>query len=694
METEKIKERHISRIAYVYIRQSTQYQAEHNTESQMRQYKLAEKAKAVGFKDVRIIDEDLGISAGGYSERSGFKKLVAEVSLNKVGIIFGLEVSRFARNNRDWYHLIDLCALFDTLIADQDGVYHPGHPNDRMLLGLKGTMSEVEINIMKGRMLEGARNKAKRGELIYRLPIGYIKTEDNKIEKDPNQRIQKIIEQVFAKFRETCSARQTALWFVQEKISFPTVEFGRFGRQIVWKSPVYGTIWNVMKNPTYAGAYAYGMRQSKKYLDGEQIKKTRVQVPIKEWKVLIKENHAGYITWEEYEKNQAIMQENDKKIFGGSRGPILEGPSLLAGLIRCKRCGRKLRVGYSGKSGKVPHYNCSSGRLQKGEKECIAFGGMRVDETVSKEVLKVVKPLSIEASMKAIEEFNKDIDGRRKMLLLELETAEYEAERAFRQYNNVDPGNRLVSAQLESKWNSCLLDVERVKERVEGLSKEIQPLNEQEKQKIIRLSKELPEFWDSPTTTSRMRKKLMRAVIEELIADIDVDRSVVLLDIHWVGGVHTRLEVKKNKTGEHTRSTDKDIVELVKQLARQLPDQAISPILNRLGKKTGAGNNWTRDRIRFLRNYNNIPAYNGQKDCAIITLQEAADKLGICAQSVRGLIKRQIITAQQVAPCAPWAISKEELEKEEVREAVEEIKEGANRHRPPSEYKRQLSLFK
>lgn len=693
MEKGKIKGKHLSRIAYVYIRQSTQYQAQHNIESQRRQYQLAEKAKEMGFQDVRVIDEDLGLSAGGCSERRGFERLVAEVSLNKVGIVFGLEASRLARNNRDWYHLIDLCALFDTLIADQDGIYHPGHPNDRMLLGLKGTISEAEINILKGRMLEGARNKAKRGELIYRLPIGYVKTEDQKIEKHPDERIQKMIEQVFCIFRQSRSVRQTFLWFVQEGIDFPSEQYGRFGREVVWKRPVYNTIWYVLKNPTYAGAYVYGRRSNRKYLDGNEIKKTRAELAMKDWKVLIKDNHPGYISWEEYERNLAVMQENEKKSGRMFRGPILKGNGLLTGLLRCKRCGQKLLVSYGGKGGNIPKYDCRADRIRRGEKNCIAFGGLRVEQALSKEVLRVVEPFAIDASFKAIEELNRGIDEKRKILQLELQRAEYEAERAYRQYNKVEPENRLVSAHLESKWNSCLEEVERIKEKLQRLSQEIEPLNKQQREELIRLSEDLPALWNLPTTTNQLRKKMIRTVIEEIIADVDNKKSLILLDIHWVGGIHTKVEVKKNKTGEHTKCTDKSIVELVKQLAKQLPDKAIAPLLNKLKLKTGIGNSWTRDRVNFLRNYNKIPPYNGNKEIDIVTLQQAAEKLGICAQSVRSLINKQVISAKQIVPYAPWSISVQELEKKEVKNAIESIKKKLNLRKNPSRCEGQMNFF-
>ncbi len=689
----KIKEKHLSRIAYVYIRQSTQYQAENNLESQRRQYQLVDKAKAMGFNDVRVIDEDMGISAGGYAERGGFKKLVSEVGLNKVGIIFGLEVSRFARNNRDWYYLMDLCSLFDTLIADQDGIYNCGHPNDRMVLGLKGTMSEVEINILKGRMLEGARNKAKRGELIYRLPIGFVKTDDQKIEKDPDKMIQKVIETVFTKFRESGSIRQTLLWFVQEKISFPGIEYNRSGKEVIWKVPVYNTIYHVLKNPAYAGAYAYGRREQRKRLDGNDIRKRKVNLEMKDWQVLIKDNHPGYISWEEYKTNQNIIQENEKKMGSSRRGAILKGNGLLAGLLRCKRCGRKLAVAYGGKKGKVPQYDCSAARLSRGEKACIAFGGMRVDEAISREVLKVVEPFAIKASFQAVEEFNAGIEEHRRLIQLELEKAEYEAERAYRQYNKVEPENRLVSAQLESNWNRRLEGVERIKERLQPIALGIQSLSEKEKQEILSLSEDLPQLWNSPKTTNEIRKRIIRTAIEEIVADVNSEKTLVLLDIHWVGGVHTTLHVKKNKTGQHRNCTDESTIELVRQLAKQLSDKAIAPLLNRLRVKTGNGNNWTRDRVRVLRQYHNIPVHTGKKETDIITIEQASEKLGICAQSVRMLIKSKVISAKQVVPCAPWAILTQELEKDIVKKAVERIKSGQNRKKDPSWHEGQEKFF-
>ncbi len=690
MTSEKVKAQHVSRIAYVYVRQSTAYQVENNLESQSRQYRLVDTAKALGFRDVRVIDEDLGLSGAQGSERSGFERLVAEVSMNRVGLVLGLEVSRLARNNRDWYHLLDFCALFDTLIADQDGIYNPHDANDRMLLGLKGTISEVEINLLKGRMLEGARNKAQRGELIYRLPVGYEKSAQKQIEKHPDQRVQQVIARVFAKFRECRSVRQTLLWFVQEEIDFPAMAYGSFGKQLIWKRPVYNTLYHVLTNPTYAGAYVYGRHETRSGVEGGKIKKRRRPVAMQDWKVVIKAHHPGYIDWDEFERNQTLISANAKQRGEASRGPVLKGNGLLAGLLRCRRCGRKLDVAYGGKGGKVPRYECRRNRLMRGERDCLAFGGFRLDEAVGREVLRLVDPFAIEAAMQVIEAHNQADDEQRRLLELELQSAEYEAQRAYRQYDQVDPENRLVCAQLEAKWNSCLQRCEQVREKLRQRPAKVEPLSAAQKQALMDLTEDLPALWNAESTTAEMRKQVLRTVIEEVICDIDEEKALILLDIHWAGGVHTRLSVKKNRTGEHRHCTDTSTEDLIRRLSAQLPDKAIAPLLNRLKIKTGKGNTWTRDRIRSFRNDHRIPAYQGKQD-GLLTLEVAAQRLGVCAQSVRGLINDKVIAASQVIAGAPWMIPVSELEKKEVLEAVEQIKRKLHRKSPRCE--NQLEIF-
>jgi len=694
MGSEKIKKTHLSKDAYVYVRQSSPYQVEHNLESQRLQYELVNKAKEFGFQNVIVIDADLGISAQGYSDRLGFKKLIAEVSQNRAGMILGSETARLARNGRDWHQLLELCSLFGTLIAEKDSVYDPADPNDYGILAMKGTMSEIEIEIMKRRMLDGAKNKARRGELIYRVAVGYVKTNDNRIEKEPNDRVQQVIDHLFAKFRETHSARQTFLWFIQEQIAFPSIEYGRLGKELVWKTPVYGTVWRVLKNPVYAGAYGHGMRETRKHLEGDRIKKTKGHVlAMEDWDILIKGHHPGYISWAEFEENQSILRENAKKHGESSRGPISKGLGLLAGLLRCQRCGRKLGVTYGGKDGKVPRYACSTARLLNGKRDCITFGGFRVDQAIGLEVLRVVEPVAINAALQAIDDLSKHVEEKKRLLRLELEDARYEERRAYKQYNCIEPENRLVGRQLESKWNACLEHVEEIDSRLHELDKTIRPISDGTKQEILGLAQELPRLWNAESTTPQMRKRIIRTVIEEIIVDIDDERSMIVLQVHWMGGVHTNLEVRRNKTGEHNRSTDKSVVEIVAQLAKQLPDRSIAPILNKLRLKTGAGNNWTRDRVRVLRNYNDIPAYQPNGSQQLLTLAQAADNLGICSQSVQDLIKCELISAKQVVPYAPWAIPIQELDKQEVEEAVTRIKNGVNRRKGASQSEDQTELF-
>jgi hypothetical protein len=402
---------------------------------------------------------------------------------------------------------------------------------------------------------------------------------------------------------------------------------------------------------------------------------------MEDWKILIKAHHPGYIDWDEFERNQEVISANAKRRGEASRGPVLKGHGLLAGLLRCRRCGRKLDVAYGSKGGTVRRYECRRNRLMRGEHNCLAFGGLRVDEAVGREVLKLVEPFAIEAALQVVEAHNKADNAQRHLLELELQSAEYEAQRAYRQYDQVDPENRLVCAQLEAKWNSCLQRCADIRERVRQQQTDIEPLSEAQKQGLFDLTDDLPGLWNARTTTTEMRKQLLRTVLEEVICDVDNEKFLVLLDLHWVGGVHTQLTVKKNRIGEHRHCTESSTVDLIRQLAAQLPDTAIAPLLNRLKIKTGKGNAWTRDRVRSFRGDHCIPAYAGKYDDKL-TLEATAERLGICAQSVRSLIHEKLIRASQVIPGAPWRIEACDLDKKEVVEAADRIKRGMNRTRP------------
>jgi DNA invertase Pin-like site-specific DNA recombinase len=677
MTSDKITPEHLARKAIVYIRQSTVGQVRHNLESQRRQYELADKARAMGWHEVDVIDEDLGRSGATAANRSGFARLVAAVGLHDVGAVFSLEASRLARNNRDWYQLLDLCALVDTLIVDFDGVYNPRLMNDRLLLGLKGTMSEFELGLIRQRAHEALRQMVQRGDLLTTLPIGYVRSDDGRCEKDPDLRIQHAIQVVFEKFDEFGSARQVLLWFREEGIPLPTVAYGAHGREVVWKLPRYGTIHKFLTNPIYAGAYAFGRTETRTQMVGEHtIKIHGYQRPREDWDALIRDHHAAYISWATYERTQVHLHENARMQGRMTRGPARRGPSLLAGLLRCARCGRKLHVAYSGTDGKVPRYACLGAAINHGTAKCIAFGGRAVDAAIEREVLAAVEPASLEAALAAVAALEGERDARRTTLELAHRQATYEAERARRQYDAVEPENRLVAAELESRWNEALQEVQRLGEQLAALSVPAQPISAEERAALMALSEDLPAVWDDPATDMAMKKRLVRAVIEEIIADVD-DTTVTLV-IRWAGNGHTRLQVKKHRTGEHRHTTDRDVVDLVRDLAQVAPDRDIAAILNRLGMKTGRGNNWTELRVRAHRSWHGIPAY-APGDIATkawVTMQDAAAHLGISPMSVRRLIARGIIPAKQIVTHAPWVIERTVLEKDDIQRAVTAIKQG------------------
>lgn len=696
MMGERITPEHLARKAVVYVRQSTPDQVRHNRESQRRQYELAERARTMGWQEVEVIDEDLGCSGATSAGRSGFARLVASVCLREVGAVFSLEASRLARNNRDWYQLLDMCALVGTLIVDFDGVYDPRILNDRLLLGLKGTMSEFELGLIRQRAHEALRQMARRGELITNLPVGYRKADDGRCEKDPDLRVQHAVELVFEKFSQLGSVRQVLLWFRQDRVKLPAIEHGPHGLRVVWKLPVYNTIIKILQNPVYAGAYAYGRTCTRTELEGAAlVKKRGYRRQQEEWEVLIPNHHEGYISWDTYERNQRQIQENANMKGAMIRGPALAGKSLLAGLLRCARCGRKLHVSYSGADSNVPRYGCNGASVTHGAGRCISFGGLTVDRAVEREVLKVVEPAAVEAALGALAELEASRDERRAALKLALQQARYEADRARRQYDAVEPENRLVASELERRWNAALAGVRQLEEELDRLLPSGTSLSEKERQELLCLSEDLQSVWSSPLTDMRTKKRLVRTVVEEIIADVDEERGVVELVIRWTGGCHTRLLVRKNRTGEHRFRTDRKAVEVVRELAKVARDREIAAILNRLGMKTGKGNTWTEARVRSLRSEHRIPVVTdggGGESPNWVTMKDAASLLGVSPMSVRRLILKGVLPARQAVPCAPWMIEKRLLESEAVKQAVAGIKQGGKRPLPTHPDQQKLDL--
>jgi excisionase family DNA binding protein len=680
----KITVEHLVRDAIIYVRQSTAIQVAQNLESQRRQYGLAERARQLGWSDVEVIDDDLGRSGAG-ARRPGFEKLLAAICEGRVGAVLSLEASRLARNGRDWHTLLEFCGLVGTLIVDEDGVYDPASPNDRLLLGMKGTMSEMELSVFRQRSIEAIKQKARRGELFLTVAVGYVKAGGDRIEKDADRRVQQAITLVFRKFAELQTIRQVLVWCRQETILLPALAEGATGERIIWRLPVYPTVHHMLTNPVYAGAYAFGRRTARVTIENGRKRVVRsMQRDWRSWEVLLRDHHEGYISWTEFERNQQLIADNSNGRFM-SRGAVRRGEALLPGLLRCRRCGRKLRVRY----GQTYRYECVGAFNQLAAARCITFGGMRVDRVLAREVLDRLQPLGVEAALAAIEARSQQRSEKKAQLELALQQARYEAARAQRQYNAADPENRLVAGELERRWNERLVALRDLELELDRLDAESEPpLTESDRERLMALGADLARAWESHGTTPETRKKIVRTVISEIIVDVVGDTLELI--IHWQGGDHTRLSIKRNRAGQTRWTTETEVVDLVRALARQMPDQTIAAVLNRSGKSTGHGNSWTRGRICSLRHQYDIAIYrDGERaERGEATLDEAAAALAVSTSTIRRLIADGALPANQYCKGAPWIIRQADLDRGDVRRQAD-----ARRSRRPPPDERQQNLL-
>jgi len=672
MTSDRITADHLSRSAYVYVRQSTPAQLINNPESRRRQYGLKDRALALGWQNVIIIDDDLGRSGGGAAERHGFEHLLAAVCTRIAGAVLSTEESRLARNGREWHTLLEYCALVGCLIIDENNIYDPKEANDRLLLGVKGAFSELELSILRQRSREALRLKAARGELYGTLPIGYIQTAEDKLEIDPDERVRDAIHLAFDKFSEFGSIRQVALWLVNEGIKMPVAVYCRHGRIVEWRLPRYNTVYRLLTNPAYAGAYVFGRRGSHVRIEDGRKRITRgIFRPQEEWEVLIQDNHEGYISWDEFGRNQKIIRSNANMKGAMVKGSIRSGGGLLVGLLRCGHCGRKLKVQYSEQRG-IARYMCNGAYVNNGRDKCVSFGNVRVDAAVSGEVLRVIAPLGIDAAVQAIADRDQVGTERLRHAELELEQARYDAARAQRQYDAVDPENRIVASTLERRWNERLGDVARLEGEL-NFAREHLPtaLTEAERAEILSLGEELPRLWDHPAATVETRKRILRTVIEEIIVTTDSNRLRLVL--HWKGGDHTALEVAKPLPGEHRWKTNATVEQLICDLARLLPDASIASVLNRLGMRTAKGHTWTQQRITAFRAHHKIAIYrDGERaERGEVNLDEAANRLGVSKMTVIRLIKDGLLPAKQSCVGAPYVIREVDLDLSTVRHAID-----------------------
>jgi DNA invertase Pin-like site-specific DNA recombinase len=658
----KIKAEHLQRSACVYIRQSTADQLVHNLESQRRQYGLADRARHLGWTTVEIIDDDLGRSGGGIA-RPGFERLLAAICDGRVGAVLAIEVSRLARNGRDWHTLIEFCGLVGTIIVDEDGIYDPRHPNDRLLLGMKGTMSELELSLFRQRSQEALRQKARRGALVLGVAAGYVKVGRDRIEKNPDQRVQQAIGLVFKKFAEFQSARQAHIWLRDEGIELPAKSRQGEAFGVVWRLPAYNIVHNILTNPIYAGAYAFGRTTSRVSIaDGRKRIRRGVHRPMAEWDVLIKDHHEAYITWEEFERNLKTIANNATSMSSAlARGAAREGELLLPGLLRCGHCGRKLHVHYTGRLGR---YQCYGARTNHGAKRCISVSGLSIDAAIAKEVLRVLMPLGVEAAIKAIEVQSNKTTASERQLELSLQQARYEAAHARRQYDAVDPANRLVAGELERRWNEALQAVAKIEGDIAALiARRPPPLSEPERQQLMALGADIERAWSHPFATAATRKRILRTAISEII--VRRDGAIIHAILHWQGGDHTELKVKQrlNAAGRHNPRIPDGTIALMSELARLMPDRQIARLLNRIGVETGHGNAWTLERVRGFRNHHEIEGYREGEwaERGEITLEAAAKIVGVCNMTALRMLRRGEIKGRQVCPGAPWAIKAADL---------------------------------
>jgi excisionase family DNA binding protein len=658
----KITTEHLARQAYVYIRQSTPYQVKHNIESRRRQYGLPERARRLGWSEVTIIDEDQGHSGSG-TLRSGFEQLLVHVCSGNVGAVFCIEGSRLARNGREWHTLLDFCALVNTLLIDEEGIYDPRFPNDRLLLGMKGTIAEMELSTFRQRAQGALDEKAKRGELHTTVAIGFVRTDSDRLEKDPDLRIREAIAVVFRKFRELGSIRQVLIWIRQEHIELPVIIDGENERKIIWQVPVYNTIRHILTNPVYAGSYVRGRSKTIARIENGRKRLIRQRVRAQQdWKVLLVQHHEGYISWDEYQSNQAMIAQNATMRGNMVQGAVKHGKALLSGLLRCGRCGRRLQAGYSGTRSNVIHYDCCG--AGQGDGRCLSLGGLRVDERVSEEVLCCLEPLGIEASLKAIEQQCAASNERIHQKELALQQASYEVAHARRQYDAVDPDNRLVAAELERRWNETLKKEILLQQELTQLREApSDQLSTACREELLRLGMDLPRLWNHPLSSPEIKKRILRTVLREIVVNINGD--TIHLVVHWQGGSHTELRIAKNRSGQHRWTTDADTVELVRHLARVLPDQSIAAVLNRLNKRTVHGHHWKAVRVCAFRNDHAIPVYRkGEREArGELTLEEAAAALNVSRMSVLRMIRSKLLPATQACIGAPWLIRKEDLQR-------------------------------
>jgi len=643
----KVTAGHLQRIAYLYVRQSTLRQVLENTESTQRQYALRQRAIALGWPDeqVVVIDTDQGQSGASAADREGFKRLVAEVGMGRAGIVLGLEVSRLARNNADWHRLLEICGMSGTLILDEDGLYDPGDFNDRLLLGLKGTMSEAELHFIRARLRGGQISKARRGELRMALPVGLLYDAAGNVALDPDTGVQQALRHLFATFQRTGSARAVVQTFTREGLLFPArVRIGERKGELAWMPLRHWRVLRTLHNPRYAGAFVYGRHRARKRPDG---KITNEIVPREQWMTLIPDAHPGYLTWEQFEINQRLLAAN-AQAHGSERaaGPAREGPALLQGLAICGRCGKRMTVQYHQRRGTlIPDYKCISESIQAGVPQCLVVPGQSIDDTISRLLLDTVTPLALEVALTVQSELEANADQADQLRKSHVQRAHQRAELARRRYLQVDPENRLVADTLEADWNDTLRALQTAQDDYERSSAAAKTtLAEQHKARVRALAADFPALWSDPATPPRERKRIARLLIE----DVTINRGEEIhLDIRFRGGETRSMKIPIPLSAWKARQTDPDTLTLIDRLLDEHTDAETATELNDAGRRSGTGKPFTAAIVLHLRRAHNLPSHPERLQArGLLTTNEIAKQLGVHTSTIKawhhaGLLKSE-----------------------------------------------------
>jgi DNA invertase Pin-like site-specific DNA recombinase len=657
-----ITEHHHAKAAYIYVRQSTMGQVRFHRESTERQYALRDKALELGWaaQNIRTLDRDLGVSGAQMSGREDFKTLVADVSMGQVGAVFALEASRFARSNLDWHRLIELCALMGTLVIDADGCYDPADFNDGLLLGLKGTLAQAELHFLRARLQGGKLNKAKKGELRSPLPVGLCYDDEHGIILDPDQEVQGAVRSVFRFFDETGSAYGVVHRFAKLKLSFPKRSYGGvWDGKLVWGRLTDGRVLGVLNNPSYAGAYVYGRYQGQRTVGADGEVHCRVKaMPIDAWRVNLQNHHEGYITWDDYLRNRQRLANNRTNGGPALSGPAREGLALLHGLLICGNCGRKLTVRYRGNGGLYPTYECNWLRREGlATKSCMALRTDLLDTAMAEQVLQILQPAQLELAVEALKHLEAREQSITRQWQMRLERAEYDAQLAERRYLEVDPSKRLVAGTLEGRWNDALERLEQLKQQqAEVQHQDARVATPEQKAKVLALASDFPRLWHASTTEAKDRTRMLHLLIKDITVERHPGVKQAVLHVRWKGGACADVQVALPANIADRMRYPAEVVEKVRALARDLPDDQIASQLNEEGRRSATGKAFTASMIQWIRHRHQIPKVQLKRP-EEMTVKQVAERFGVSHGVVYYWIERGLLEARQLKSNRPYWIT-------------------------------------